>query len=424
MDRRVAITGLGAVTPVGNDAASTWASLVAGRSGVGRITTFPADTFPVRIAGTVKDLDIDEYVADRRLRRHLSRAAGFGVAASLQALRDAGIGSDSYAPEERGVAMGGSVGRAELQELADMSFLIHSTDGRQLYRQAPSDVLLRDQNVGAATIAMLGGCQGPMISVSTACSGSAHALGEAFRRVQEGEAKLMLAGGYDALTTWLDVLGFSLLGALTTEYNDDPERASRPFDRERSGFVLGEGAVVAVLEDREAAEARGATIYAELAGYGSSMNAYRITDAPPDGGGAILAMASALRDSGLRPEQIDYVVAHGTGTAGNDVCETVAIKDVFGEHAHRLTISSPKSMTGHLTSAAGGLNLLAGVMAIRDQVVPPTINYENPDPKLDLDYVPNVARQREVRAVMVNAFAFGGTNASLVACHPDLLGGA
>ena len=236
MDRRVAITGLGAVTPIGNDAATTWASLKAGRSGVGKITTFPADTFPVRIAGMVKDLDVGECVKDRNLRRHLSRAAGFGVAASMQALADAHVAPDLYEPWERGVSMGGSVGRADLQELADMSYLIHSTDGHQLYRQAPSDVLVRDQNVGAAAIALMGNCQGPMISVSTACSGSAHALGEAFRRIQDGEAKLMLAGGYDALTTWLDVLGFSLLGALTTEYNDDPTRASRPFDRERSGF--------------------------------------------------------------------------------------------------------------------------------------------------------------------------------------------
>jgi 3-oxoacyl-[acyl-carrier-protein] synthase II len=422
MDRRVVITGLGAVTPIGNDAASTWASLVAGRSGVGRIMTFPADTFPVGIAGMVKDFDVGQYVQDRRLRRYLSRAAGFGVAAALQALGEAGIEAGTYEPQERGVSMGGSVGRAELQELADMSYLIHSTGGRELYRQAPSDVLVRDQNVGAATIALAADCQGPMITVSTACSGSAHALGEAFRRIQDGEAKLMLAGGYDALTTWLDVLGFSLLGALTTEYNDDPERASRPFDRERTGFVLGEGAIVAVLEDRASAEARGATILGELAGYGSSMNAYRITDAPPDGGGAILAMANALADAGLRPDQIDYVAAHGTGTAGNDLCETVAIKKVFGDHAYRLAISSPKSMTGHLTSAAGSLNLLAGVLAMRDQIVPPTINYEHPDPKLDLDYVPNTARRTEVRAVMVNAFAFGGTNASLVACRPELLG--
>ncbi len=411
---RVAITGIGAVTPVGNDAGETWSSLVAGRSGIGPITTFDATTFPVRIAGMVEDFDVDRYLTDRTLGRHLSRAAGFGVGATAQALADAQVTAGTYEPHERGVAVGGSVGRAELQELADMSHELHSSQGRRIYRQAPSDVLLRDQNVGVAAMARLGGCEGPMISVSTACSGSAHAIGEAFRRIQDGEVKLMLAGGFDALTTWLDVLGFALLGALATKYNDDPQRASRPFDGERSGFVLGEGAVVAVLEDWDAARERGAPIQAELVGYGSSMNAYRITDAPPDGGGAILAMASALAESGLGPGGVDYVAAHGTGTAGNDLCETVALKSVFGPDAYRLAISSPKSMTGHLTSAAGGLNLLAALGALREQVVPPTINHEHPDPKLDLDYVPNTARPMRVRAVIVNALAFGGTNASFV----------
>jgi 3-oxoacyl-[acyl-carrier-protein] synthase II len=414
MNKRVAITGLGAVTPVGNDVASTWAALVAGRSGIGRITTFDSETFSVRIAGLVKEFDPEPYLPDGRMARYLSRAAGFGIAAATEALSDAGIGPETYPPHERGTSMGGSVGRAELQELADMSYIIHSSDGHQLARQAPRDVLLRDQNLATAAMAILSDSQGPMITVSTACSGSAHALGEAFRRIQEGEARMMITGGYDALTSWLDVVGFSLLGALTTEFNDDPERACRPFDRERSGFVLGEGAVVAILEEWDSARARGATIHGEVVGYGSSMNAYRITDAPPDGGGAILAMASALRESGLSTNEVDYVVAHGTGTPGNDLCETVAIKQVFGPDAYRLAISSPKSMTGHLTSAAGALNLLAGVCAMRDQVVPPTINYQNPDPKLDLDYVPNTARSMPVRAVMVNAFAFGGTNASLV----------
>jgi 3-oxoacyl-[acyl-carrier-protein] synthase II len=423
MDKRVAITGMGAVTPVGNDVRRTWEALVAGRSGIGRITTFDSETFSVRIAGLVDDFNLDACLPDQRMARHLSRAAGFGIAAAAEALSDAGLGPETYQPHERGIAMGGSVGRAELQELADMSYVIHSSEGHQLARQAPRDVLLRDQNVAAAAMALLSDSQGPMITVSTACSGSAHALGEAFRRVQEGEAKMMIAGGYDALTSWLDVVGFSLLGALTTEFNDNPEKACRPFDRERSGFVLGEGAVVVILEEWESARARGATILGEVVGYGSSMNAYRITDAPPDGGGAILAMASALQESGLGKDEVDYIVAHGTGTPGNDLCETVALKQVFGADAYRLVISSPKSMTGHLTSAAGALNLLAGVCAMRDGIVPPTINYQHPDPKLDLDYVPNTARSMPVRAVMVNAFAFGGTNASLVVRHPEFAGG-
>jgi 3-oxoacyl-[acyl-carrier-protein] synthase II len=418
MMRRVAITGFGAITPVGNDAASTWSALVAGTSGIGQLTTFDATTFPVRIGGMVRDFTLSDYLSERRLTHHLSRAASFGVAATVQALADAGIGDATYAPEERGIAMAGSVGRAELQELADMSHLLASTDGHQLYRQSPGNVLLRDQNIGLGVMALVGNCQGPVISVSTACTGSAHALGEAYRRIQDGEVKMMIAGGFDALTTWLDVLGFALLGALTTAYNDDPTHASRPFDEKRSGFVLGEGAVAAILEDYESAEARGATILAELSGYGSSLNAYRITDPPPGGGGAILAIANAMKEAELGTTDVDYVVAHGTGTPGNDLSETLALKAVFGDDAYKLAISSVKSMTGHLTSAAGSLNLLAAVYAIRDGVVPPTINLDHPDPKLDLNYVPNVAQRRPVRAAVLNAFAFGGTNASLAVRAP------
>ena len=376
MRNRVAITGVGAVTPVGPDAESSWASLIAGRSGIGRITTFPADTFAVRIAGLVKDFDLEAYVPDRKLRRRLSRAGGFGVAAALQAVRDAGAepGKSIYAAHERGLSLGGSVGRPELEELTDWLYCNYTSKGREVGRLSPSSFLLRDQNVPVIVLGILADCQGPVVSVSTACSGSAHAIGEAFRRIQEGDAKLMLAGGYDSLTTYLDVLGFSLLGALNTECNDTPEKASRPFDRKRSGFVLGEGAAVVVLEEWESARARGARIYAELMGYGSSLNAYRITDAPPDGGGAIRAMANALQEAGLSPADIDYVAAHGTSTPGNDLSETIAIKAVFGPEARRLAISSPKSMTGHLTSGAGGLNLLAAVYAMRDEIVPPTIN--------------------------------------------------
>jgi 3-oxoacyl-[acyl-carrier-protein] synthase II len=263
-------------------------------------------------------------------------------------------------------------------------------------------------------MARLSGFLGPMLGLSTACSGSGHAIGEAYRLIQDGDASLMLAGGFDSLTTWVDLLGFSMLGALTSAWNDDPERASRPFDADRSGFVIGEGAVAFVLEERSQAFARGATVLAELLGYHSTLNAYRITDSPPDGGGAISAMAGALAESGLGTDEIDYIVAHGTSTPGNDASETVAIKSVFGAEAQRLVISSPKSSAGHLTSAAAALNLLAAVGAIRDSVVPPTINLDTPDPRLDLDYVPKVARPMPVRSAMVNAFAFGGTNTSLV----------
>lgn len=411
--RRVAITGVGAVTPLGNNAADTWQGLAEGRSGVSRLETFDSSTFPVRIAGQVKDFDPAD-AAPAKQRRHLSRAALFALAAAREALEDAGSSWQEIDPYDRGAAVAGTVGRPALQELVDMSHQLSSSDFHDLYRQAPGDVLLRNQNVGVAAVARAGDCRGPVISVSTACAGAAHAIGEAYRRVQEGECTLMLAGGFDALTTWMDVLGFSLLGAITDRWNDEPERASRPFDAERSGFVLGEGAVITVLEDWDSAVARGARIHGEIVGYGATLNAYRITDSPPDGGGAISAMRDALAESGLGPEAIDYISAHGTSTPGNDASETVAIKKLFGPHARELCVSSPKSMTGHLTSAAAGVNLIAALGAIREGLVPPTINLDHPDPKLDLDYVPNRAVRRPVRAAMVNAFAFGGTNACFV----------
>lgn len=415
---RVAITGLGAVTPLGLDAESTWRGLVEGRSGVGPITSFDASTFPVRIAGMVNGFDAGSHLPDARLTRHLSRAGGFGACAAIEALASADAPAGWYPAHRRGVAVGATVGRPELQEVAEVAAPLEASNGRELPRQAPASVLARDANVAAAIIARVGGCRGPALGSSTACSASAHAIGEAARRIQDGEADLMVAGGYDSLVTWLDVLGFSQLGALAAGHDDDPTKASRPFERDRSGFVLGEGGVMVVLERLDAARERGAPVLAELAGYGASMNAYRMTDAPPDGGGTILAMERALRDAGATPEQIDYVVAHGTGTHGNDISETAALKRVFGSHAWRLAISSPKSMTGHLTAAAGALSVLVATCAIRDRVVPPTTNLDQPDPKLDLDYIPHVAQRMPVRVALVNAFAFGGTNAALVVCHP------
>jgi 3-oxoacyl-[acyl-carrier-protein] synthase II len=424
MQRRVAITGLGAVTPVGNDVPATWQSLREGRSGIGAITAFDVSSYPVRIAGEVKGFELESYVPEARLRRHLSRAGGFGVAATVQALNDARVDRASYEPHEKGIAMGGTMGRPDFQMLVDLSYARSRSDNRSLIRQGPREVLTRDQNLPMSVMARLADCRGPMISISTACTASAHALGEAYRSIQEGDARLMIAGGYDSLISYLDVLGFGLLGALASGYEDRPQKASRPFERDRVGFVLGEGAVVAVLEDLESARARKARVYAEIVGYGSSMNAYRMTDAPPDGGGTVVAVGAALEESGLGSAGVDYVAAHGTSTPGNDLCETMALKRVFGEDAGRLAISSVKSMTGHLTAAAGALNLAAAVLSIRDQIVPPTINYENADPKLDLDYVPNSARRMPVRAAMLNAFAFGGTNASLVVRQADAAGSA
>jgi 3-oxoacyl-[acyl-carrier-protein] synthase II len=411
---RVAITGIGAVTPLGNDAASTWDGLLHGRSGVRRLSTFDATTFPVRIGGQVEGFRLAERVPAAGSHRRLSRAGQFGLAAAAEALAAAGVGAGTYDPARIGVAMGATAGRMDLQDVIDIGRLQQASGHRQIYRHPPGEVLLRDQNVPVAAMARLASAGGPMVGVSTACSGSGHALGEAFRHIQDGDATLMLAGGFDSLTTWIDLLGFSLLNALTTEHDQSPQRGSRPFDAARSGFVIGEGAVVFVLEEMSAARRRGAPVLAEMLGYASTLNAYRITDSPPDGGGAITAMAGALAEAGLRPADIDYVAAHGTGTPGNDASETVAIKQVFGPHAYRLAISSPKSMTGHLTSAAAALNLLAAVGAIRHGAVPPTLNLDTPDPRLDLDYVPHVARPRPVAAAMINAFAFGGTNTCLV----------
>ncbi|KAA2262694.1 beta-ketoacyl-[acyl-carrier-protein] synthase family protein [Solihabitans fulvus] len=411
--RRVVVTGLGAVTPVGNDVESTWAALTEGRSGVRANTTFDTTTFAVHIAGIVTGFDLADHVPGYT-RGPLSRQAGFGLAATAQAVADAGLADGYHPPEARGIAMGSSVGRITLDELGGVLHDLHVRQPQRVPRLDADGVAERDATRVLSLLAELADCAGPSLNVSTACSGSAHAVGEAMRLIQDGAADVMVAGGFDSLTTWLDVLGFSLLNAITDAHQDEPARASRPFDAARSGFVLGEGAVVLVLEDLDSAVARGAPIHAELVGYSATMNAYRITDAPPDGGGCTTAMAEAIAESGLTGADIDYVASHGTSTPGNDLCETVAIKAVFGADAHRLAISSVKSMTGHLTAASGALNLLCAVLAIRHHVIPPTINQDTPDPKLDLDYVPNTARRTPVRAALVNAFAFGGTNASLV----------
>ncbi|MBF9070603.1 beta-ketoacyl-[acyl-carrier-protein] synthase family protein [Streptacidiphilus fuscans] len=414
-NRRVVVTGVGAVTPLGNDAPSTWQGLTEGRSGVGQLTTIDTTGFQVTIAGEVKDFRLDDAVPGSVGLRHLLRPGTFGVGAAWEALRDAGVDKETYDGADMGVAMGACVDRPDLQWLVDVGALRDRTGKEDAFTTyAPSDALAYSQNIASAAMARMLDATGPMLGVSTACSASGHAVGEAFRSIQEGDAKLMLAGGYDSLTTWLDVLCFGLLGALTKEYNEDPQRASRPFDAERSGFVLGEGSVVLVLEDLEAARARGARILAEILGYGTSLNAWRMTDSPPDGSGAVESIQAAIADAGLEPADIDYVVAHGTSTSGNDLSETTAIKKVFGDDAERLLISSPKSMAGHLTAASAALSLFTAIGAINHGLVPPTINQETPDRRLGLDFVPNTARKRDVRHALVNAFAFGGTNVALV----------
>jgi 3-oxoacyl-[acyl-carrier-protein] synthase II len=415
---RVVVTGIGAVTPVGRDAESSWQGLRAGRSGVQRIDFYDVSSFPVQIAGICSDFTLDQ-LPDQDAAEYLHRGERFGVAAAAEAVRSAGLADGTYEPQDIGVAIGGSVDRPELQEFSDAFAVRSRSEGHEMHRFPAIKTLRDSQNTATMQAARIAGAEGPMIGVSTACTASAHALGEAYRLIQDGEARMMVAGGFDALTSWCDLLGFSLLGALTTEYNDDPERASRPFDKDRSGFVLGEGSVIMVLEEREAALERGAEIHAELRGYSSSLNAYRMTDPPPDGGGAVIAMNAALKEAGLTPADVDYVVAHATSTPAGDISETAAIKRVFGDDVARVVVTSPKSMTGHSTCAASALNLLAGIYAMRDGVVSPTINVDNQDPECDLDCVPNVAREMEVNVVLVNGFAFGGTNGAICATKAE-----
>jgi 3-oxoacyl-[acyl-carrier-protein] synthase II len=415
---RVVVTGIGAVTPVGRDAESSWQGLRAGRSGVQRIDFYDVSSFPVQIAGICSDFTLDQ-LPDQGAAEYLHRGERFGVAAAAEAVRSAAVPDGTYDPQDIGVAIGGSVDRPELQEFSDAFAVRSASEGNEMHRFPAVKTLRDSQNTATMQAARIAGAEGPMIGVSTACTASAHALGEAYRLIQDGEARMMVAGGFDALTSWCDLLGFSLLGALTTEYNDDPERASRPFDKDRSGFVLGEGSVIMVLEEREAALERGAEIRAELRGYSSSLNAYRMTDPPPDGGGAVIAMNNALKEAGVSPGDVDYVVAHATSTPAGDISETTAIKRVFGDDSSRIVVTSPKSMTGHSTCAASALNLLAGIYAMRDGVVSPTINVDNQDPECDLDCVPNEAREMEVNVVLVNGFAFGGTNGAILATKAE-----
>ena len=414
-DRRVVITGVGAVTPVGTTAAATTRALLDGTSGVGPIDLFDAEHFPVRIAGQVPgDVGPQESAG-----LPLSRAGGFGLTAAREAAEQARL--DEAGPtHRRGVSVGATAGRPSLDELAEI-FHRRATDG-PLLRAESADVVARDQNTAAVAIARDLGCGGPVLGLSTACTASGHAIGEAYRAIVDDDADVMLAGGYDSLITWLDVLGFSLLGALTTDHQDEPERASRPFAADRSGFVLGEGAVMFVLEERDHAIDRGAPILAEIVGYASTMNAYRMTDPPEDGGGVTLAMRRAVERAaanGVERSAIGYIAAHGTSTPGNDICETRAIKDVFGDDAAGLAISSVKSMTGHLTAAAAAHCMLGALAVLTEGIAPPTINLDRPGPDLDLNYVPNVAQPVATDAVMVNAFAFGGTNACLVLRRHD-----
>ncbi|MCP5155161.1 MAG: beta-ketoacyl-ACP synthase II [Ectothiorhodospiraceae bacterium] len=405
--RRVVVTGLGMVTPVGNDVETTWSSLLAGKSGIGMIEAFDASGFSSRIGGAIRGLDLEQYMPAKDIRR-TDPFIHYGIAAGVQALRDSGIEVTEANAERIGIAIGSGIGGLPGIER-----------GHELYRQGgprkispffvPSNII----NMIAGNLSIMFGIKGPNYGIVTACSTGTHNIGDAARMIERGDVDVMLAGGAEMATSPMGLGGFAAARALSTR-NDDPQAASRPWDRDRDGFVLGDGAGTMVLEEYEHARARGARIYAELIGFGMSSDAYHITLPPEDGDGARRCMVNAIRDARVNVDEIDYINAHGTSTPAGDVIESNAVKRCLGDHAYRVAVSSTKSMIGHLLGAAGGVEAVFCVLAIRDQVVPPTINLDNPDPACDLDYVPKTAREMKVDVVLSNSFGFGGTNGSLV----------
>jgi len=404
--RRVVITGVGAVTPLGNTAEEFWAGLLEGRSGIGPITRFDATDFPTRIAGELKGFDPLKYI-DRKDDRKFDPFLKYAVACAIMAVEDAALKTDSVDPTRFGVLVGSGIGGLETL-LGNYEVL--RTKGPD--RVSPFFIPMLIVNMASGVISMRLGAKGPNSSVVTACATGNHAIGDATKIIERGDADIMIAGGSEAIIIPLTIAGFCQMKAMSTR-NDDPTHASRPFDAERDGFVCGEGGGLVVLESLEHARRRDARIYAEVVGYGMTGDAHHMTAPDPDGDGAARSMAAALHDAGLEPSAVGYINAHGTSTPYNDKFETLAIKRVFGEHARNLAVSSTKSMTGHLLGAAGGIEAIATAFALHHGVLPPTINYEKPDPDCDLDYVPNQARKQEVEVALSNAFGFGGTNATL-----------
>ncbi|RPJ46449.1 MAG: beta-ketoacyl-[acyl-carrier-protein] synthase II [Candidatus Latescibacterota bacterium] len=404
---RVVVTGLGVVCPIGNDLASAWEALVSGKNGVGPITRFDTAGYDVRFAAEVREFDPAPYFPPKEIRR-VDRYAQFAVAAADMAVREAGLDTKAVDGDRFGVLIGSGIGGMETFE-AQHTVLLEKGPGRI----SPFFIPMMIANMATGNVSIRVGARGPNFSPVSACSSGAHAIGEAFRLIQRGEADLALCGGAEASITPMAVGGFSSMKALSTR-NDDPAHASRPFDRERDGFVIGEGAGVVLLESLAHAKKRGAVIHAELAGYGTTGDAYHITAPSPGGEGPARAMTLAVREAGLSLDEIGHINAHGTSTPLNDKIETLAIKVAFGEHAKKIAVSSTKSMTGHLLGAAGGLEIIATVLAVEKGVVPPTINYEHPDPDCDLDYVPNTAREVGIRAALSNSLGFGGHNVSLL----------
>ena len=407
-ENRVVVTGLGVISPLGNDVPTSWQSMKDGKSGVGPLATFDASAFDSRIAAEVKGFDPALYGMTSKDTRRMEKFVQYAVACATQAITDAGLELEKENKERIGVLIGSGIGSLRIIEEEHKVYLEKGPS-----RLSPFLIPMLIVNEASGHVAINFGLKGPNSCVATACATGSHAIGDAFKIIERGAAEMMVAGGTESCITHLGVGGFCALKALSTR-NDAPQKASRPFDRERDGFVMAEGCGLVVLETLEHARERKAKIYAEIVGYGMSCDAYHITAPDPLGDGASRAMKEALKDAKLKPEEVDYINAHGTSTKLNDKLETVAIKNAFGAHAKKAMVSSTKSMTGHLLGAAGGLEFVVCCLAIEDGVVPPTINYEYPDPECDLDYVPNISRKAKVSVCISNSLGFGGHNATLV----------
>ena len=406
MRRRVVVTGLGVISPVGNDVATTWRSLLEGRSGGAPITKFDAERFAVRFAHEVKGFDPQLYM-DRKEAKRSDLYTQYAMAASVQAMTDAGLADGGFDPNALGVIVGSGIGGLKTFEDQHREFMEAGPK-----RISPFFIPMFISDIAAGVVSMRFDARGPNFATVSACSTSAHAIGEAFRTIQYGDAEIMIAGGSEAAVTPMSIGGFANMGALSTR-NDSPDTASRPFDKDRDGFVMGEGAGVVVLESLEHATRRGARIYGEVIGYAATGDAYHLTGQRPDHEGLQRSMRRAIADAGLAPTDVDYVNAHGTSTPLNDPNESRAIKAVFGDHARSLSVSSTKSATGHMLGAAGAMEFIACTMAICENTVPPTINHQTPDPECDLDYTPNAPRERRVDVAISNSSGFGGHNATL-----------
>jgi len=408
-ERRVVVTGMGVVSPVGQDVNTFWNNLIAGHCGVERITSFDASQFDTQIAAQVKDFNPAPAFPSPKEIRRTDRYSQLGVYAGWQALRDSGLQLDRVDLDEVGVFIGSGIGGLETVT-EQHTILLERGPGRL----SPFMIPMLISNMASGVFSMYHNFRGPNFATCSACATANHALGEAWRTIKMGDAKVMFAGGAEATVVAIGIGGFCAMKAMSTR-NHDPKHASRPFDRERDGFVMGEGSGVLVLEDLEHAKARGARIYCEFAGYGNTADAHHLTAPSPGGEGAVRCMRMALRNAGLNPEDVSYINAHGTSTPQGDIAETQAIKTVFGNHARKVAVSSTKGATGHMLGAAGAVEMIVCAKALETDTVPPTINYEVPDPECDLDYVPKIARNMRVNAIVNNSFGFGGHNASLVA---------